>query len=229
MARRIPSDRFEGLLRAATEVFIARGYRLTQMSDVAEAVGVAKGTLYGYVESKDALLALCLSRADEDAALALPDVLPLPSPPAGMIGAMVKEALARGIAQPVLEAAVAEVRADDPALEASRVVGELYDLMHANRHAIKLLDRCMDHPELSGLWQVAGREQTRGALLRYLELRTAAGQFRRFRSPRLAARLVIETCTTWAVHIHWDRSPEDFDPDEARANAIEFLVRGLVK
>jgi len=56
MARRIPENRFDELVRGATEVFIARGYRLTQMSDVAEAVGVAKGTLYGYVESKDALL-----------------------------------------------------------------------------------------------------------------------------------------------------------------------------
>ena len=56
MARRIPESRFDELVRAATGVFIARGYRLTQMSDVAEAVGVAKGTLYGYVESKDALL-----------------------------------------------------------------------------------------------------------------------------------------------------------------------------
>ena len=49
MARHIPEDRIDGLIRAATEVFIARGYRLTQMADVAEAVGVAKGTLYGYV------------------------------------------------------------------------------------------------------------------------------------------------------------------------------------
>jgi hypothetical protein len=40
--------------------------------------------------------------------------------------------------------------------------------------------------------------------------------------------MLIEVCTTWAVHIKWDRSPEDFDPDEARENAIDFLVRALV-
>ena len=38
MARRIPDDRFDQLVDAATEVFIQRGYRLTQMADVAEAV-----------------------------------------------------------------------------------------------------------------------------------------------------------------------------------------------
>lgn len=39
---------------------------------------------------------------------------------------------------------------------------------------------------------------------------------------------VIETCATWAVHIHWDRAPEHYDPEAARANAIEILVRGLI-
>jgi hypothetical protein len=34
--------------------------------------------------------------------------------------------------------------------------------------------------------------------------------------------------TTWAVHIHWDRAPERFGPDEAREKAIEFAVRGLL-
>ena len=40
MARRIPENRFDELVDAASEVFIARGYRLTQMSDVAEAMFV---------------------------------------------------------------------------------------------------------------------------------------------------------------------------------------------
>ncbi|MEL6348325.1 MAG: helix-turn-helix domain-containing protein [Myxococcota bacterium] len=73
MARRIPASRFDELVRAATAVFIARGYRLTQMADIAEAAGVAKGTLYRYVESKDALLEQCLWHADE------PGMIPLPS------------------------------------------------------------------------------------------------------------------------------------------------------
>jgi len=100
--------------------------------------------------------------------------------------------------------------------------------MAVNRHRIKLLDRCIDHPELGNLWQVAGREQPRLAFTRYLESRIAAGQLREVPDLRLAARIVIETCATWAVHIHWDRAPEIYDPDAARTNAIDFLVRGLI-
>ena len=65
-------------------------------------------------------------------------------------------------------------------------------------------------------------------MARYIGNRAAADQFRPVASPRLAARLVIETCATWAVLIYWDRSPEDYDRVEARENAVEFLVRGLV-
>lgn len=228
MARRIPADRFDALVRAATEVFIARGYRLTQMSDVAEAIGVAKGTLYGYVESKDALLLCCLRYADEVEPLPVPEALPLPAPPAGSIGSIVKAVLAAETRLPSLEAALLQDRAEDPRNELSKVIGEFYDLMAMNRHRIKLLDRCMDHPELGELWQVAGREQPRLALVRYVEARVEVGQFRAVPDARLAARLAIETCATWAVHIHWDRAPERFEPKAARANAIEFLVRGFL-
>lgn len=41
-ARSIPSDRFERLIEVATRTFIAKGYRQTQMADVAEALGVAE-------------------------------------------------------------------------------------------------------------------------------------------------------------------------------------------
>ena len=56
MARSIPVGRLEHLVDCATSVFIDQGYRRTQMADVADALGVAKGTLYLYVESKEALV-----------------------------------------------------------------------------------------------------------------------------------------------------------------------------
>jgi AcrR family transcriptional regulator len=228
MARRIPANRFDELVRAATEVFIARGYRLTQMADVAEAIGVAKGTLYGYVESKDALLALCLLCADEEGPIHVPEALPLPSLAAGELGRLVEQRLSAAVTQPRLARALESERAEDPKAELEGVIGEFYDLMSSHRRRIKLLDRCMDHPELAGLWQVGGREHARVGFVAYLEKRTSAGQVRALPNLRLAARMVIETVATWAVHIHWDRSPEPFDSGEVRENVIDFLVRGLL-
>jgi hypothetical protein len=40
--------------------------------------------------------------------------------------------------------------------------------------------------------------------------------------------MLIEIAITWAIHIKWDRLPQRFEPDEARENAVEFMVRGLL-
>jgi AcrR family transcriptional regulator len=227
VARRIPENRFDELVDAATEVFIARGYRLTQMSDVAEAVGVAKGTLYGYVESKEALFALCLSHADRSGTMERPGKLPVATPSRGELAATLKRVLSERSIPPRLSAAAARDHADDPRAELEQVVRELYATLERFHKGIKLLDRCSDHPELGAIWKSLGREGPRAVLARYLDRRMAGGQLRPVHNVRLAARMIIEVCTTWAVHIKWDRTPEDFDPDEARENAVDFLVSAL--
>jgi hypothetical protein len=81
VARTRPADRFTHLISAAAEIFIAQGYQRTQMQDVADRLSVAEGTVYGYVESKAALLGAALRYAD---GLELPpDELPLPTPADG--------------------------------------------------------------------------------------------------------------------------------------------------
>jgi TetR/AcrR family transcriptional regulator, fatty acid metabolism regulator protein len=49
-------DKREAILRAATDVFSARGFFTAQVADVARAAGVAAGTVYLYFKSKDDLL-----------------------------------------------------------------------------------------------------------------------------------------------------------------------------
>src|SRR6476620_10199517 len=61
--RRRPADvRREQLLDAAQRVLLARGLRSATAAEVADAAGVAKGTMYLYYESKDDLLAGLRSR-----------------------------------------------------------------------------------------------------------------------------------------------------------------------
>lgn len=230
MARRIPENRFDELIDAAVEVFIDRGYRRTQMSDIAEATGVAKGTLYRYVEGKDALFTLCLSLADAPRPIALPDLagLPIATPPPGRLAQWIKARLSGESQLPALSAAVARARADDPRAELEEVLGELYDVMYRNRRGIKLIDRCMDHREIGPIWQTAGRESSRAQLERLIELRVRAGQLRAGTTVALTARFIVETMATWAVHIHWDRAPQRFDTGEARANSILLLTNALL-
>ena len=94
MSRKVPDSRFQDLIDAATGVFIAQGYRRTQMGDIAKAMGLAKGTVYLYVESKDALFDIVLRSADAPRPIALPASLPVRTPPRGRTLQWVKHRLA---------------------------------------------------------------------------------------------------------------------------------------
>ncbi len=227
MAREIPADRFERLVDAATEVFIARGYDHTQMAGVAEALGVSKGTLYLYVESKEALFALCLRESARSGRLEIPDSLPLASPRRGELSEFLERVLEREAWPASLSQALKLERAQDIRAELSEIYGELYSTMERFCRGIKLIDRCWDHPELSGTWQAVGREAPRNRMVEYIESRIAAGQIRDD-DPRLLARIALENVTTWAVHIKWDRSPQAFDALEAKRSTLEYVVRGLL-
>jgi AcrR family transcriptional regulator len=51
----IRDEREQQILDAALAVFAQKGYGDTRIADIANAVGIAKGTIYLYFESKDAL------------------------------------------------------------------------------------------------------------------------------------------------------------------------------
>lgn len=228
MPRVMPPDRFDDLIRCATDVFSVQGYRRTQMAGVADAVGVSKATLYLYVESKDALLWLCLQHADDPNKIARPEVLPVPTPPPGHIVAYVGARITQVARFPVLAEALRKPRADNIRRELHDILDELYTLLETNCRAARMLERCSDHPELGPLWHAMVRAPGRGDLAHYVALRMRAGQLRRVENPQLAARIALETVATWAMHIKWDQAPEPYEPESTKAAVIEQICRGLL-
>lgn len=230
MTRPAPEDRFRALVETATRVFTAQGYRRTQMSDVAGALGVAKGTLYLYVESKEALFDAAVRFADRAAeAIAPPAAFPLPTPPPGATLREVEKRIASEGVLPKLTEAVERRRVPDIARELEAVLRELYAVLYAHRRGIKLVDRCAhDHPELAALWFRVGRGGTVALLSAYLERRMRQGRLRRIGAPALVARIVLETVSFWAIHRHWDPSPQPVDDAEAEATVVRFLLAALL-
>ena len=51
-----PRRRHEEILEAAARVFHEKGYESTSIQDIADAVGILKGSLYYYIDSKEDLL-----------------------------------------------------------------------------------------------------------------------------------------------------------------------------
>jgi AcrR family transcriptional regulator len=227
MARRSPPDRIARLIEVATEVFIRLGYRRTQMADVAEALGVAKGTLYLAVESKEALFDLVVRHADA-AHPPTPPSLPVATPPPGATLAVVQERVDAAVIGPALGTALRAAPPRDARRELIAIVRELYATMSTQRVAIKLIDRCAaDYPQLARVWVRAGRETQHAALCRYLESRIAAGVLAAVPDVAIAARMIIETVTTWAVHRHWDREPQAMAEAQVQASVEMFIVEAL--
>jgi AcrR family transcriptional regulator len=223
-----PENRLQDLLARATDVFIENGYRRTQIADVAEAMGVAKGTVYLYVKSKEALFYAALRYAGQQVPPSSESVLPLEAPDAEALARELRAGLAERAIPPALAHALERRRIADAPAELEEIVRALYAASHRHRYAIQLIDRCArDHPELAKVFYEGGRFAQLDALTRYLEARIRRRKFPAVKNAAVAARFVIEAIATWAVHIHWDPSPQPIAPELAEDTVVEIVTRGI--
>lgn len=239
MARVIPADRFAAVVAAAAEVFITHGYQRAQIRDIADALGLGKGTLYGYARSKAALFAAAVRYADGHEPLPAAIELPVPAPGTGDVAALVAGRLGSEIADLKLAEALANplsaaaTPADGDA-ELAAIVTDLYQRLAKHRVAIKLVDRCAPElPDLAQVWFGAGRHAHVSAVEQYLSYRHRAGTLALPGPAALLARTIVELCALWAVHCHFDPAPrapdapssDTYDDTTVAAMLAELLVR----
>jgi AcrR family transcriptional regulator len=228
MSRQRPSDRLDQLIEAAIRVFSTQGYRRAQTADIAREAGVAPGTIYLYVESKEALFDLALRRAlQPDSPLDVP-TLPVPTPPAGATLDHVREQLLRSRRLPVLAAALDHRAPADPRAELTAIIRELYASNERYSRAMDLISRSRaDWPELANVYY---RELRRGLLqqlTQYLEQRVREGLLRRVPDLATAARLIVETIAWFARHRHGDPDSAMISDDAARETVVHVLANAF--
>ncbi len=226
MPRTTLSDRVVKLLDAAAAAFVEHGFQRTQMDDIAERLGVSKGTIYRAVDSKDALFAAVIAWGDT------------PDPPLdggaivtghiGEVGARVAGELADAVAALELTTIVAGRRrlrnSHEVGDEIEQVTIGLHRMMRRRRTAIMVLDRCAaELPELTDVWFGDGRYALVDLWHDYLQLRAA--HLANDIDPTVLARTVVEIITTWAVKIPWDPAPRPYPDDTAPACAA--MIRNL--
>jgi AcrR family transcriptional regulator len=195
---------------------------------VAHALGVAKGTIYGSVESKEALFGAALRYADGFEPLPDVSALPLPTPEPGSTVTWLRERIAREANDLELTAALQRPRVRNARHELTAVLRDLYARMERNRRAIKLVDRCaLDQPDLASVWFGQGRWAQHAALTQYIDRLVTRGRLRKVEDTAIAARLLLETVAFWAVHRHWDPSPRPIAESAVQTTVIDMLVRSL--
>ena len=226
MSRTRPKDRLDALVAAATTTFLRNGGPdRTQMQDVARALGVAKGTLYLYVEGKEALFDLVIRHADEPGPVA-PPVLPVPNPAPGALAARVADRIQARGRFPALQAALSAPSIDAPAVHAA--LAQVHDVLSANRTAIRLINiAARDRPDLAEPWFAGARGVLLQGLTQLIERGVADGTLRPVPDTGTAARVVVETCMWFAVHRPWDPRPDGIPDATTRATALHMLAGGL--
>jgi AcrR family transcriptional regulator len=226
MPRRRPPERLEQILEAATRVFARSGLDNTKMSDVAAEAGVSHGTLYLYVESKEALFRLLLDRGL--GAVPPPSALPLKSPSASALATRMDEAIAANFGLPKLDAALERRQVKDAAAELAEVIDELYARTLATRQAADVVERsARDVPELAAVFYGKVRNDLFGRMERLVSRRIASGHYRDH-DAKVLSRMIIEAVTTFARHIYNDVEPPAFDLAKARPAIVATLVAGVV-
>jgi AcrR family transcriptional regulator len=168
------TDRTRDVAQAALACFSSGGYRLTQIADVAARLGVSVGTIYRYVDSKEALFHLAvletLGRVE--------DAPPAPVEVTGLsdtIAVLRAEIVGHRI-WPTLAAAARGPAPADARAEAELIGGELYDSIAARAAIIRLLDRCAhEAPELTEVFDRGVRIPLMNDLVAWVVRRGGAG------------------------------------------------------
>ena len=132
--------------------------------------GVSVGTLYNYVEGKEALLLLCAEHPF--GAVAEPRPLPVPVLDRGALIHAVEATLAAEVRVPALEAALAARERPGRAerAELAAIVGELFDLFASTRRAADAMERCArEAPDLAEVFYRGVRGRLLAQLAAYCE------------------------------------------------------------
>jgi AcrR family transcriptional regulator len=223
------------VIDAAVGVFVTNGYRRTQMQDIAQALGLAKGTLYGYAATKEALFAAALRYADGIEPMPDLSALPLPTPGPGELAALVAARLDTELPDLALTRALARkgppASVEETLDELSAIVVDLYGRLVRHRVAIKLVDRCASElPELAEVWFQTGRGAQMSGMQTYLTDRQRAGLLEVPGNLAIVSRTTIELCVLWAVHCHFEpagTTNASSDDDAIAATLAAMITRSM--
>jgi AcrR family transcriptional regulator len=225
----ISGKRLRELAEAGLNVFCRQGFERSQMADVAKAMGVAVGTVYLYVESKEALFDLVIrygSTGDHSwlDALEIPHATPAP----GSTMSYLREVFDL-TEWPVLVAALARKKAKDPAVELAEVLREQYHLIRRHRRGLLLLMRsALEFPGLAEVFVLGLREKLLEHLVRYITLRAKSGQFRLPSDLRATAAVMVQAITWANLQRPLDPGLATLDEATVESSTIEVLVHSLI-
>ncbi len=226
MPRKPGPDRLRDIAAAATDEFGRSGYRATRTAEVARKAGVSTGSLFTYVESKEALFHLVFLAGFGHPE---PGQLPIPTPAPGETIEVIAEGL-RSDQVPRFRTALKQDAPTDVREELRGILEERYDMLDRLWPLLAVIERCAaDLPDLEAFYFGNARLRYFHQLTRYLERRTAAGYLRAMPDAAVAARIITESLTWFAWKRRQGRDAALYDDDRVRQTVAEFICDALIE
>ena len=217
----------DDLARAARTVFMAKGYKRTQVADVAAAVGLSPAAVYRHVESKEALFHLCFldTAIDGDGAVGSTDYVATPAAAETM--ALIADRLRAVGGVPRLRRALRSPGAD-VRVELREIIAEQFEFVSRNHELLALIEAsASDLQDLRELYFTKGRSRNTDDLTRYLRRRIEDGSLRSVPDVGIASLLIRESIAWFAWHGKGDPGVV-LDDATSLPTLIDVLVEGLV-
>jgi len=228
MRRGRPADRLHDITEAGRQLLGSVGYQRTRMADVATAAGLSAGSVYTYVDSKEALLHAVLAGFFASPTEALPE-LPITAPPLAETLEAVRSGLARDAAMPVLRAALHVEAPDDVGAELRQILKEMYTMISRLWPVLAVLEKCAeDVPVIREFYFGGQRSAHLSRFARYVQRRVAEGRLEGFGDPELSAQVAVEALTWHAWHRLEGFDEARFSGPGSRDAVITFVSKALV-
>src|SRR5688572_12488292 len=216
------------MLAAAARVFARTGLTQARMADIAREMGVGHGSLYNYVESKEALFLLLVEQWGQPDVRLDDRALPLRTPAMANIVEQLRQRVRDTFPLSSLDAALKRKAVANAQEELRAIVLELFLQTERSRDGATILERsAREVPELFGLFFEQVRRDLFARLTRYVAIRMATGDFHAA-DPPTAARFIVESVTFFARHRFQDPHPQERDEDAVRQTIVDLVSRSLV-
>lgn len=192
MTRNRDPLRLDGIVAAGTVEFSAAGYDRAKVSRIADRAKVGPGTVYLYVEDKEALFELAVLRCLESPLVANPS-LPYRKSPAGARLRLIEDCLHEVAHFPQLWVASQRRNLEGSLQEFEGILLEMTAWLRRYRGAILLAERNRtDRPELGSAFDRVVWSDLHQRLTAYIGSRVRTGQLRPAGPPAALARYTLD-------------------------------------
>lgn len=229
--RVMPENRIADILRAAATVFSNKGYRLTQMEEIAKEADVSKATLYYYFKNKIHLFYYLLEHGVPEDGVSVPPPEDFPRLSERDMLKLLQERLRKRSELKSIEKLLKSKRDTiDPERELLEILGEMWDLQERNRIQIVVLEKSADaFPELAEVYDKYARREILRQLERYIESRIRLGAIRPLTSIPATARMIIEALAWFAWKQLGDQISDQYTRSDTLPEMVSIFARGLQK